>query len=130
MNLALRRVGILTALLASVHPYLGAREERFELRGKITLEEESFRDLSGTVFLEGATFPFTTSALVGRARELDPAHFSFPQLVLAEIYRQRGTHEALARELDQFLRLHPDIDGAEYLREVLDMAREAAKNPE
>jgi Tfp pilus assembly protein PilF len=53
------------------------------------------------------------------AKSLDPGHFSWPQLVLAEIYRQWGDHEAVARELREFLRYHPDASAAPKLRELL-----------
>jgi tetratricopeptide (TPR) repeat protein len=42
------------------------------------------------------------------ARQIDPAHFSHPQLVLAEIHRRRGDRAAAAAELEDFLRRHPD----------------------
>lgn len=55
-----------------------------------------------------------------RAKELDPAHFSLPQLVLAEIYRRRNQREAMARELEEFLALHPDSELAPQVRKTLD----------
>lgn len=45
-----------------------------------------------------------------QAKTLDPAHFSFPQLVLADIYRQRRQFAACAAELDEFLRYHPNSE--------------------
>lgn len=53
------------------------------------------------------------------ARRLDPAHFSHPQLTLAEIYRQRGDRKAAAAELEDFLRRHPDDPEAQHWRQVL-----------
>ena len=55
------------------------------------------------------------------ARRLDPAHFSHPQLTLAEIYRQRGDRKAAAAELEDFLSRHPDDPNAEQWRQ--DLAR-------
>jgi tetratricopeptide (TPR) repeat protein len=43
-----------------------------------------------------------------RARAIDPAHFSHPQLVLAEIHLRRGEKSAAADVLEEFLRYHPD----------------------
>lgn len=42
------------------------------------------------------------------AKKLDPAHFSHPQMLLAEIYLREGNRAAAARELEEFLELHPD----------------------
>jgi tetratricopeptide (TPR) repeat protein len=53
------------------------------------------------------------------ARRLDPAHFSHPQLTLAEIYRQRGDTKAAVAELEDFLRRHPDDPSAEQWRQAL-----------
>jgi tetratricopeptide (TPR) repeat protein len=45
---------------------------------------------------------------LNRAKRLDPAHFSHPQITLAEIYmRQDRKRDALV-ELEDFVRLHPD----------------------
>ena len=45
-----------------------------------------------------------------QAKALDPRHFSFPQLVLAELYQQRRDGAALTHELEEFLKYHPDSD--------------------
>ena len=42
------------------------------------------------------------------ARKLDPAHFSHPQLILAEIHLRRNEREAAIGELKDFLARHPD----------------------
>jgi tetratricopeptide (TPR) repeat protein len=39
---------------------------------------------------------------------LDPAHFSHPQLALAEIYLRRGDRQSALRQLHGFLEQHPD----------------------
>jgi tetratricopeptide (TPR) repeat protein len=54
-----------------------------------------------------------------RARSLDPAHFSHPQLVLAEIYLRRGDPRAAADVLEDFLRYHPDYPQAAKMREQI-----------
>jgi Tfp pilus assembly protein PilF len=51
-----------------------------------------------------------------RARSIDPAHFSHPQLLLAEIYRRNGDRGMAASALEEFLRYHPDWPQAESLR--------------
>jgi len=51
-----------------------------------------------------------------RARKLDPAHFSHPQLFLAEIHLRRGEKEQAALVLEDFLRYHPDYPQAEIMR--------------
>ncbi|MEE2821423.1 MAG: tetratricopeptide repeat protein [Acidobacteriota bacterium] len=45
-----------------------------------------------------------------QAKALDPKHFSFPQIALAELYEQREDHLSLIRELNEFLEYHPDSD--------------------
>ncbi len=46
------------------------------------------------------------------AKQLDPAHFSHPQLMVAEIHLRRNEREAAARELQDFLSRHPDAPEA------------------
>lgn len=43
------------------------------------------------------------------ARRIDPGHFSRPQLLLAEICLRSGDHRGAARELEEYLRYHPDV---------------------
>ncbi|MBN2339325.1 MAG: tetratricopeptide repeat protein [Acidobacteria bacterium] len=54
-----------------------------------------------------------------RAIALDPAHFSFPQLPLADIYLQMKDTVSAARVLRQFLALHPDSAQAPAVRKQL-----------
>jgi tetratricopeptide (TPR) repeat protein len=58
------------------------------------------------------------------AKELDPGHFSYPQLVLAEIYRLQGKDAAMQREIESFLKYHPDISFADDLKEYLPRPRD------
>lgn len=51
-----------------------------------------------------------------RARAIDPAHFSHPQLLLAQLYERRGDRRAAAKALEEFLRYHPDWPQANQLR--------------
>lgn len=54
-----------------------------------------------------------------RAAELDPAHFSHPQLFLAEIHLRRGDKQAAAADLENFLQHHPDWPEAARMRESI-----------
>ena len=57
------------------------------------------------------------------ARRADPAHFSHPQLVLAEIHLRRGESAAAAAELEDFLAHHPDYPTAAKIRESIEKLR-------
>ncbi len=54
-----------------------------------------------------------------QAKALDPRHFSFPQLVLAELYQKRLNIPSLMHELEEFLKYHPDSDRASEVTEWL-----------
>jgi tetratricopeptide (TPR) repeat protein len=54
-----------------------------------------------------------------RARQLDPAHFSHPQLCLAEIHLRRGDTRAAAADLEDFLQNHPDWPQASRMRDKI-----------
>jgi tetratricopeptide (TPR) repeat protein len=54
-----------------------------------------------------------------RAKSLDPAHFSYPQLLLAEIYVQKRDPASAVLELEEFLKLHPDSERASHVRKVM-----------
>jgi len=43
-----------------------------------------------------------------RTKELDPQHFTYPQLALANIYTRQNKLALVLRELREFLKLHPD----------------------
>jgi tetratricopeptide (TPR) repeat protein len=58
-----------------------------------------------------------------RARALDQSHFTWPQLVLADIYQRRHDFPSLVRELEEFLRFHPDTTKAADVRRLLRYAR-------
>jgi|DewCreStandDraft_4_1066084.scaffolds.fasta_scaffold04958_2 Flp pilus assembly protein TadD len=57
------------------------------------------------------------------AIRLDPAHFSHPQLTLAEIYIRRGEGMRAADVLDDFLRRHPDNPARDSIRSVISKLR-------
>jgi tetratricopeptide (TPR) repeat protein len=53
------------------------------------------------------------------AVRLDPAHFSHPQLTLAQIYARRGDRVSAAAQLRDFLKRHPDAPEASSVRESI-----------
>jgi len=58
-----------------------------------------------------------------KSKALDPAHFSFPQLVLAELYLRQQNAASAIEELGEFLKLHPDSDRAPNLCILLEKLR-------
>ena len=59
------------------------------------------------------------------AKQVDPSHFSHPQLLLAEIYLRRHDNAAAAGELEELLKLHPDAPEAPRIRMRLAQLRTA-----
>jgi tetratricopeptide (TPR) repeat protein len=72
----------------------------------------------GMTYFELGNFEMAERYL-GRAREIDPAHFSHPQLLLAEIHLRRGDQRAAAADLEEFLKYHPDWPKAAEMREKI-----------
>ena len=70
----------------------------------------------GMVYFQVGNFDAAMKYLQ-RARQIDPAHFSHPQLYLAEIHLRRGETAAAADDLEDFLAHHPDYPQAERMRE-------------
>jgi tetratricopeptide (TPR) repeat protein len=58
-----------------------------------------------------------------RAIMLEPGHFSYPQLLLAIVYRRKMDIPAEIRVLEEFLRLHPDSDWVLTVRKELEQAK-------
>jgi Tfp pilus assembly protein PilF len=54
-----------------------------------------------------------------RARQIDPTHFSHPQLFLAEIHMRRGEKLAAADVLENFVQHHPDYPQAPKMRDTI-----------
>jgi tetratricopeptide (TPR) repeat protein len=54
-----------------------------------------------------------------RTRQIDPAHFSHPQLLLAEIHLRHGERREAAAVLDEFLKYHPGWPQAAKMRETI-----------
>lgn len=59
------------------------------------------------------------------ATSLDPGHFSYPQLPLAEIYLLRNDFTSAAREIEQFLTLHPDAEQSTVIKKRIERIRSA-----
>jgi tetratricopeptide (TPR) repeat protein len=61
-----------------------------------------------------------------RTRQIDPANFSYPQLLLFQIYSRRGQKDDAAGALEDFLARHPDWPQAAKLRETINVLRAAS----
>jgi len=61
-----------------------------------------------------------------RTKALDPAHYTHPQILLAEIHLRRFEEEAAVREMEEFLRLYPDAKEAERVRTKLEELRDSS----
>jgi len=64
------------------------------------------------------------------AAALDPASFLHPQLRLAEIYRRRNDARSMSRELEEYLKFHPDSANAGEIRKILERVRPLARASE
>ncbi len=64
------------------------------------------------------------------AKQLDPAHFSHPQLLLAEIHRRRNEPQAAANELEDLLKRHPDLPNAAKIKDEIIRLRSVAVFPD
>jgi Tfp pilus assembly protein PilF len=63
---------------------------------------------------------------LARTRDIDPSHFSFPQLLLFQIHLRRQDHAAAADDLDDFLSRHPDWPEAGKVRQTITALRASA----
>lgn len=61
-----------------------------------------------------------------KAREIDPNHFSQPQLTLGKIYASRGDLNNAVRELRDYVKRHPDSPTAEGVRKWLAQVKRQA----
>ncbi len=57
------------------------------------------------------------------AKELDPVHFSRPQLMLAQIYFRRGERENAVTELEDYIKRHPDGPEVPEIRKQIEAAQ-------
>jgi len=65
-----------------------------------------------------------------QARNIDPAHFSYPQLLLSQIHLRRGDRAMAANDLEDFLRRHPDWPQADRMRQTIGNLRGPAPDAE
>ncbi len=63
-----------------------------------------------------------------QAKALDPRHFSYPQLVLAQIYQLRQDAPSQIGEFEEFLQYHPDSEFVPQVTEWLRQARAREDN--
>ena len=54
-----------------------------------------------------------------RARQIDPTHYSHPQLFMVEIHLRCGERQAAAADLEDFLQHHPDWPQAAAIRQAI-----------
>jgi tetratricopeptide (TPR) repeat protein len=73
----------------------------------------------GMVYFELGQFDQAVKYLE-RARQTDPAHFSHPQLFLAEIHLRRGEKREAADVMEDFLSHHPDYPQADKVRQNIE----------
>lgn len=59
----------------------------------------------------------STEKYLRAAKQIDPAHFSHPQLLLAEIHLRRNEQETAAGELQDLLSRHPDLPNASKIKD-------------
>jgi len=88
----------------------GKIEESLELNKKaVSMEPRDplANSQLGLSYLALKKYPEAEDSLL-KCKSLDPAHFSHPQVTLAELYRQIGDAVGMARELKEFIRYHPD----------------------
>lgn len=58
---------------------------------------------------------------------LDPANYHYPQIFLAQICQQRQDAAGMVRELEEFVRLHPDSEKAREVARMLEELRPQAR---
>ena len=78
----------------------------------------------GMAYFESGDFNAALKYLE-RARKIDGAHFSHPQLYLADIHIRRGERRAAVEAMEDFLAHHPDYPHAEKMKEkIAELRRE------
>ena len=65
-----------------------------------------------------------------RARQIDPTHFSNPQLLLAQIHVRRRQPGRAVDDLEDFLRHHPDWPQAQPLKRRIERLKQMASPPD
>ena len=92
---------------------------RKQMRGRMTGHETRGVEISFGEYGLQALEPVCRSA-----RQIDAAHFSHPQLLLAEIHLRRGERREAAAVLEEFLKYHPDWPQAAKMRQTIPELRQ------
>ena len=96
----------------------------YNLRAVLTRPNDALANSQlGLTYFELARMELAQKYLE-RTRQIDPAHFSHPQLLLAEIHLRRGERREAADVLEEFLRYHPDWPQAAKMRETIAQLRQ------
>ena len=104
----------LGGVLVTLHKLDEALE--YNVRATLTRPNDALANSQlGMTYFELGQFDSAVKYLE-RARHIDPAHFSHPQLFLAEIHLRRGQKREAALVLEDFLNHHPDYPQAETMR--------------
>ena len=92
----------------------------YNVRAVLTRSNDALANSQlGMVYFELGQFDQAVKYLE-RARRIDPAHFSHPQLFLAEIHLRRGEKREAADVLEDFLSHHPDYPQAAKVRQNIE----------
>jgi tetratricopeptide (TPR) repeat protein len=110
----------LGGVLVTLHKLDEAME--YNLRAVLARPNDALANAQlGMTYFELGSYDLARKHLEA-ARRTDPAHFSQPQLLLAEIHLRRGERREAADVLEEFLKYHPDYpQGAKMRRTIEDL---------
>jgi tetratricopeptide (TPR) repeat protein len=107
----------LGGVLINLHKLDEARE--YNLHAVLMRPEDALANSQlGMTYFE-LNQPEVAEKFLEVARRIDPAHFSHPQLILAEIHLRRGDRLGAASDLEDFLKHHPDWHTAARMRDAI-----------
>ena len=89
----------------------------YNLHAALTRPNDALANAQLGMTYAGLGKPKLAEKYLLEATRLDPAHFSHPQLLLAEIYLREKRLSEAADQLDSFLAIHPDWPEARQVRE-------------
>lgn len=104
--------------LGGVLVTLGRTDESldYNVRAVLTRPNDALANSQlGQSYFQAGNFDLALKYLQ-RARDLDAAHFSHPQLVMAEIHLRQGDRLAAAADMEDFMKHHPDWPKADVMR--------------
>jgi Tfp pilus assembly protein PilF len=112
----------LGGVLVTVHKLDEAAD--YNLRAVLTRPNDALANSQlGLTYFEMARMDLAEKYLE-RTRHIDAAHFSHPQLLLAEIHLRRGERREAAAVLEEFLKYHPDWPTAAKMRQTIPELRQ------